>query len=387
MSAFRDPDTLLRELGSERVPPEAAEMAAARRERVIEALGRGIRDVPHLREQRTRRARWFSFAAAAVVALGVGFAVRGFGESSAPDTAAQLEAKSAATVRNVSGTVVVTHAGRSRVVSSGEQAGIDVGDALSTAADGLARLRTERSEVDVAPATQVKLAVASPTEERLRLAAGRVELRVERRPDSRRIVVVETPNSEVVVHGTVFSVSVDSTSGVGVTRVQVTEGTVSVLHGGERSFVTTGQDWSSAAKPEAAREVTTSAPARARSSEAAPSRPQRHGARRSADSASSNDPSTLGEENRMFSQAVEARNRGDDRSAVELFGALLGKFPSGKLAEEARIERMRALTRLGDASRAAAEARRYLARHASGFARDEARSTALGDSSTRRSSP
>lgn len=386
MTAFRDPDTLLRELGSERVPPEAADVAAARRERVVEALGRGIRDVPHLREQRARRARWFSFAAAAVVALGLGFAVRGFDDSGAARPAAQVEAKSAANVRSVSGTLVVTHAGRSRVVTPGEQAGIEVGDALNTAADGLARLRTERSDVEVAPATQVKLAVASVTEERLRLAAGRVELHVERRPDSRRIVVVETPDSEVVVHGTVFSVSVDSSSGVGVTRVQVTEGTVSVLHRGERSFVTTGQDWSSAAKPEPSRELTSATP-RARSSETASARPQRHGVRRAAEPASGSEASSLGEENRMFSQAVEARNRGDDRSAVELFGALLGKFPGGKLAEEARIERMRALTRLGDATRAAAEARRYLARHASGFARDEARSTALGDSSARRSSP
>jgi hypothetical protein len=384
MSVFRDPDTLLRELGSERVPPEAAEVAAARRERVVEALGRGIRDVPHLREQRARRARWFSFAAAAVVALAVGFAARGFSDSGSRPTTTQVEAKGAASARSVSGTLVVTHAGRSRVVTPGEQAGIEVGDALSTAADGLARLRTERSDVEVAPATQVKLAVASPTEERLRLAAGRVELHVERRPDSRRIVVVETPDSEVVVHGTVFSVSVDSSSGVGVTRVQVAEGTVSVLHRGERSFVTTGQDWSSAVKPQPVRAA--EAPARARSTETAPARPQRHGARR-AEPASGSESSSLGEENRMFSQAIEARNRGDDRAAVELFGALLGKFPGGKLAEEARIERMRALTRLGDATRAAAEARRYLARHASGFARDEARSTALSDSSTRRSSP
>jgi hypothetical protein len=385
VSVFRDPDTLLRELGSERVPPEAAEVVAARRERVVEALGRGIRDVPHLREQRARRARWFSFAAAAVVALAVGFAARGFSDSGSRPTTTQVDAKGAATARSVSGTLVVTHAGRSRVVTPGEQAGIEVGDALSTAADGLARLRTDRSDVEVAPATQVKLAVASPTEERLRLAAGRVELHVERRTDSRRIVVVETPDSEVVVHGTVFSVSVDSSSGVGVTRVQVTEGTVSVLHRGERSFVTTGQDWSSAVKPQPLREA--EAPARARSTETAPARPQRHGARRAAEPASGSESSSLGEENRMFSQAMEARNRGDDRAAVELFGALLGKFPGGKLAEEARIERMRALTRLGDATRAAAEARRYLARHASGFARDEARSTALSDSSTRRSSP
>jgi outer membrane protein assembly factor BamD (BamD/ComL family) len=85
----------------------------------------------------------------------------------------------------------------------------------------------------------------------------------------------------------------------------------------------------------------------------------------------------------MFLAALEARNRGDDRIAVELFGSMLGKYPSGKLAEEARIERMRALTRSGDEAKAAAEARRYLARHASGFARDEARSTALGGSQSK----
>jgi len=380
VTAFRDPDTLLRELGSERVPPEAADVAAARRERVVEALGRGIRDVPHLREQRTRRARWFSFAAAAVVALGVGFTVRGFSGSEASGPAA-VAVQGKATARSVNGTLVVTHQGRSRLVTPGEQAAIEVGDALSTAPDGLARLRTERSDVEVAPATQVKLTAASPAEERLHLAAGRVELHVERRPDSRRLVVVETPDSEVVVHGTVFSVSVDSSSGVGVTRVRVTEGTVSVLHRGDRSFVTAGQAWSSAAKPEPARELTNDA----RRNETTQARPQRSGARRAAPPAGGSETSSLGEENRMFSQAVEARNRGDDRAAAELFGAWLGKFPGGKLAEEARIERMRALTRLGDSARAAAEARRYLARHASGFARDEARSTALGDASTRRS--
>jgi len=185
-------------------------------------------------------------------------------------------------------------------------------------------------------------------------------------------------------------VAFDSKDGVGVTRVRVEEGAVSVLHRGERAMITTGQDWSSAAKPKAVAEQappTTgkAAPGKGAKSvidarESAPVRSSRKASARPSKASDSADSSTLGEENRMFLLALEARNRGDDRAAVESFGAMLAKYPSGKLAEEARIERMRALTRLGDATKAAAEARRYLARHASGFAREEARSTALGDS-------
>jgi hypothetical protein len=208
-------------------------------------------------------------------------------------------------------------------------------------------------------------------------------LRVER-ANPRRLVIVETPDSEVVVHGTVFSVAVDSRASATVTRVRVEEGAVSVLHQGERAMLTGGQEWSSAAKPKLPPQPSpaANAPSAAPAAEEARSRAGRKAARRPV-ATNASDSSTLKEENRMFLSAVEARNRGDDRAAVEQFGAMLAKYPSGKLAEEARIERMRALNRLGDAAKAAAEARRYLARHATGFAREEARSTALGDSATK----
>lgn len=80
----------------------------------------------------------------------------------------------------------------------------------------------------------------------------------------------------------------------------------------------------------------------------------------------------------MFQAAIDARNRGDDRRAIELFGSLLGRFPKGQLAEVARVERMRALRRVGDATRASAEARRYLSEYGGGFAREEAREAVLG---------
>jgi hypothetical protein len=383
MTPSRDPETLLRELGEERVPLEPAEVVAARRERMVEALGRGIRDVPRLREGRARRSRWFLAAAAAVV-LGLGFSATALLSEQAPVVSVQ---PSIAGVEAVSGTLVLSHDGRARVVLPGEEPKLSAGDALSTAADGSAKLRTERSVIEVSAATQLKMTSASKAEERMQLSSGRIDLRVERGTDPSRIVVVQTPDSEVVVHGTVFSVAVDSRSGVNVTRVRVEEGAVSVLHHGERALLTSGQVWSSAAKPKSVPEVAQPQAAPAPEAVSTPEprrasrgRPGRQAVRPSTPVESS-EPSTLREENRMFQSALEARNRGDDRAAVELFGALLSKFPSAKLAEEARIERMRALSRLGDASKAAAEARRYLARHATGFAREEARSTALGDSS------
>lgn len=378
MSPSPDPETLLRELSNERVPLEAAVATAARRERVIDALGRAIREVPRARERRAQRLRWASvLAVAAVVVLGLGLGSFGLLRR-APEVAEA--SPNIGSVQAVSGTLVLTQHGRSRVVSQGENPGLAAGDAISTAPDGSARLRTERSVTDVAPATKLRLNGVSPAEERLHLAIGRIQLNVEPRPDVRRTVVVETPDAEVVVHGTVFSVAVDSRGGVEVTRVRVDEGAVSVLHRGERVLITGGQEWSSAAKPKPAAEPSAEPAAEPRVEARRALRTKAPSRRAAAPPA---DASTLAEENRLFLTAVEARNRGDDRAAVELFGAMLAKYPSGKLAEEARIERMRALNRLGESAKAAAEARRYLARHATGFARDEARSTALDDSASR----
>lgn len=375
MSSPRDPESLLRELSDERVPLEPAEIVAARRERLIEAIGRGIRDVPRERERRTRRSRWFvAAAAAAVLALGVGAA----SHLRQPAVTVASATAGVAAVEDFSGTLVVTHSGRARVVAAGEKPALSVGDSVSTAADGSAKLRTARSSVEIAPATQLRVASVSPNEERLQLVIGRVELRVEPRADQRRVVVVQTPDSEVVVHGTVFSVAYDSQSGIGRTQVQVEEGAVSVRNGSQFAMLTHGQQWASGAKsaPVPAPEPVVIEAPKAESRAEPPSR-SRLGSRK-ARAVEARDPSTLAEENRLFLLAVEARNRGDDRAAVELFAGMLAKYPTGKLAEEARIERMRALTRLGDSTKAAAEARRYLARHATGFAREEARSTALG---------
>src|SRR5688500_5235240 len=105
MTPFRDPETLLRELAEERVPLEPAEVV----------LGRGFSATALLRE---------------------------------PAPVASVQA-SIAGVEAVSGTLVLSHNGRARVVLPGEEPVLSAGDAVSTAADGSAKLRTERSLVEV----------------------------------------------------------------------------------------------------------------------------------------------------------------------------------------------------------------------------------------------
>jgi len=375
VNPLKDPELLLREIAEERVPPEPAERVEARRQRVVEALGRSIRQVPLQRERRVYRFRLLAVAAV-LCTLGLvgGLALH---EGGAPTA----RSEGSASVRAVEGTLVLERADGARVVTKGEHPELLPGDEVSTSGDGRAEFRTERSLVQVAPATRVRVVSVSPDEERLRLNFGRVGLEVERREQGRR-VVVETADAEIVVHGTAFTVTVDSQSGAPTTHVRVREGVVSVLHAGNQAFVRAGEEWSSVVKPvpaarsEAPAEVE---PVAQEPSSAASSRKKaRMAPRRAATADNPHAAGSLAEENRMFLAAVEARNRGQDRAAAELFGALLAKFPASKLAEEARVERMRAFTRLGDDARAAAEARRYLARHSNGFAREEARMTALG---------
>jgi hypothetical protein len=75
--------------------------------------------------------------------------------------------------------------------------------------------------------------------------------------------------------------------------------------------------------------------------------------------------------------AVAARRRGDEKTALALLDELLSKHPTTPLAPEARVERFRALKRLGRESEAAREASRYLLEHESGPAREEAREIVL----------
>jgi len=369
-----DPEALLRELAEERVPPESPDVQARRRDQIVPTLGSVIR---RAHEQSLRRTRWKRAAAslsAAAVFCGLIGAVYHL-HVTQQSSVAVANAAQAAQLKDVKGALVVTHTGRSRVVASGEQLQLTGGDELRTPSDGSAVVQTERSQIRVNAATQLDFFAPSAAEERIRVAAGSVDLKVSKVPQSWRSVVVETPNAEVVVRGTMFNVAVAKEQGSTVTRVRVTEGAVWVLHDGERDLVSAGEEWSSRAAAKAAAPPPVAAPAPPPS---APIEAPRGGARTARETAKPSTSSTLSEQNQMYQSALDARNQGDDRRALELFQALLTRHPGGHFAQDAEIERMRAYRRLGNQRQAAAEARRYLARHPAGYAREEARAMALG---------
>jgi hypothetical protein len=218
------------------------------------------------------------------------------------------------------------------------------------------------------------------------LGRGRVLVRVPKLGPARTFAV-ETPEATVVVHGTVFAV----TRGESLTRVDVSEGVVSVHHRGEEILLRAGGHWSSdsAREDETARradQAFENAPfAEPSLPETASAKPKstplhrRRGgalAKGASESADSEKNSSLAEENRLLKAAMSARQQGDTHRAAELAGELVARFPASPLVEEARVERMRALA---GSPAGSSEARSYLADYPRGFARDEA-SRILGSS-------
>jgi hypothetical protein len=367
-----EPGELLRQLAQQHIPSDPEDASPARRDRLV----RGMKDAVEHAAESAEKARRFRrgaglLAAAAGFVLLSGVALKQYHAGAGPSTIAGLD--------RVSGTVVLTQEGARRVVGSGERALRD-GDGLQTAAGAHAHLATSKSSVNVSESTELRLSRPSSAEERISLRRGRVDVSVDKTVETKRAVVVETPDAEVVVRGTVFDVRVEPLFSASNTHVHVTRGSVWVLaQGVQVALLSAGQSWSSlngvevaethpaeppklapVAAPEPAQSPATAKLAAPTSKEAAPRK-----------------PGTLAEENRLFAAGVEARNRGDAARAAELFGELLTTYPQSTLREVAQVERFRALNTGGQTSRAASEARRYLAEHPDGAARNEARDLAL----------
>jgi len=365
------PDEILRRLGGQVVPVDAPVRAEQRRERVVGALSRAIRDNADRKRRgflRTRLVLGLSLAAA--LTLGIGAVVR-------LHRPAVDSALAAAVVAEVHGAVVVTEAGESRVLSHGSKLSLRMLGEIETAPDAQAEIRSQKSVLRIAPATKLTVPQATNVEERYRLALGRVDVSVDKDSRILRSVVVETPNAEVVVHGTVFAVGVASRPDHTVTDVSVTRGSVWILSNGVQvALLGPGQHWSSDTQPSSVPVAALDTPTAAVEPAAEDSTALRDAARtlrREATVAEAR-ASVLAEESRFFQDAIDARNRGDDARAAELFSHLVARYPS---YEEAEVQLFRAEKRLGRVAAAVAEARRYLALHPQGFARDEARTLAL----------
>jgi hypothetical protein len=217
--------------------------------------------------------------------------------------------------------------------------------------------------------------------EELVLDAGFVHVDVPKLPPGHSFTV-RTPDTLVVVHGTSFSVEVarPGPSALPVTRVVVSVGVVAVRHGESEVLLGPGMEWASsneAVEPALHRGRTVSA--LKPEPTASTSRSTRHES--TPNSSPAPEPAVaatdLAEQNHSFAEAMLARERGDLAGAVRILDSFARRYPGSPLAQDASVERFRALARLGDHAAAAREARRYLTLYQNGFARDEARSLAL----------
>lgn len=360
-----DAERLLRRLADQPLPVGPDDAAPERRERLVRGMKAAV-ERAFERAHGARRYRRVAFALAAAAAVSVLVVAL---------SASRFRTDAVAAVAGVSGTVVLTQDGARHVVGAFER-GLRHGDSLQTAAGAQARVKTSKSSVQLGESTELELLMPSAAEERIGLRRGRLEVSVDKAVDAQRVVVVETPDAEVVVRGTVFDVSVEPASSATTTHVHVRRGSVWVLaRGAQAALLSAGQSWSSGgaarAQPPAAQPGTAAAPEQrvaplGKAGRAPLGKP-----------AAARKAGTLAEENRLFAAAIEARNRGEAGRAAELFGELLSTYPRSALRESAQVERFRSLSRAGQTARAAGEARRYLAEHADGFARSEARDLAL----------
>jgi ferric-dicitrate binding protein FerR (iron transport regulator) len=364
---------LLRRWSSLVVPVEDEHCAAVRRERLIGSIADTI-------NRSARRRRGLSWRRRAVTALALAAAMAaGFGiwrgvvvSESSPEAVASLSADGPAHVVKATGTVMARTSRGTRSVANGRRAELTAGDELSTGPNGAAEMElSAAARVALSGATQVEVVDTQRLSQRLSLRRGRIDLAVPKEIEQN--LVIATPVAEVHVVGTVFSVTVaDRKCSEQVdTSVLVSRGEVLIVRtDGTSVALGAGRTWTSAPS-----EAEISSACASAQQEASVEEPRRKG-RASAPAPLRGGTvanSELAAQNRLYRAALDARNDGQDARALALLDGFLSRYPDCPLSQEARVQRFRTLQRMGRHDEAASDARRYLADHESGFAREEAR--------------
>ncbi|MBI4701185.1 MAG: FecR domain-containing protein [Deltaproteobacteria bacterium] len=378
---------LLARLGASPVLVEERGRAAARRERVIARLHvLGLAEIGR-RTGRARRLRFLALVAIAVTPaialLVVWLAVRGAGS---PGTSTAQGARVAA----LAGSVHVVHTGRGATAVSRDELAVGLADEVTTGPGAQARMTLASGAVlTVGPNAHLRLLPVAEhphgRHERIELGLGRIDLDVPRLgPDAS--LGVQTVHALVLVRGTSFTAEVRPAGDGGglASFVTVMQGEVVVRTDRLETRLGAAAHWSSwpqeaepspqVSEPDAAwsRPPGTRAgrqsgdpragaaagggppagPAAGGEARPASEPPDAGGPDATPATAGSAGPgassgSTLAEQNQLFSAAMAARRRGDDAAAVAQLDELLRRFPESALAQDARVERARAMDRLG----------------------------------------
>ena len=346
----------LGELGKTAVPVEEPQRLAYRRERLVRLVGAKIEG--QARPARRRVRSWLWVAAAALVAAGV----VGVGTLlHAPVAVAARAPVSAGEARSVLGEVSVRRGNTAGSLHVGDV--LLGGEVVSTAAGSGVELGIASGRADLSASSELEILRPTASERRLRLGTGRVDVDLPHKLEAGKHLVIETPNVDVLVVGTAFTVDVGRDSGSPATHVSVRRGTVWIMHDGQqRAVLRAGDEWSSVVPESAATAAVepepTSAPSGHRGRATLLPRPA--------------DAGTLAEENKLFQAGLTARNAGDSAGAADAFATLLARFPRSILREQALAGEFRALDKAGRSSAATVAARRYLASYPTGFAHVDA---------------
>jgi len=371
------------------------EVSDVERTRAIAAVSAAI-GARQARRQRVRRAMvGLSLAASSILVVG---AVRALIASGSPAKVAAVSSAAPAVAASRLDPIATPLAGEVRIRTETSVRAIAQGTPVSAGDHVLAEPGARAS---VALTTGTRLALendsdlavteADPAMTVFTLLQGAVRADVAKLKAGERFLV-RTADADVEVRGTSFRVAVvasarvcgDGQSGEGAengttrTRVEVTEGIVTVRHGAQEVAVHPGQSWPApCASGSEGRSVASAVPSprpHARSDGA-------HGGAISNGPASRSTPesappsaraiSDLAAQNDLFAEAMREKQRGDANAAVATFDRFVATYPASALLESAIAERMKVLV-TSDPARARGAAREYLARFPKGFARADA---------------
>lgn len=252
---------------------------------------------------------------------------------------------------------------------------LPVGSRIVTPARGSARLALSTgTHLTVGPRSELAV-VRDGAVEAFRLEQGELRAEVAKLHIGERFLV-NTPDTEIEVRGTIFEVRVtapsDACEGLR-TQLIVTEGVVTVRHDGELVRVTAGERWpNDCGRTHVAGHRVDPAPTNER-------RPALALGQETNPTAAIQAPfaaqpvagSRLAAMNDAYARAVTLRQHEDLAAAIAAFTAFTSEYQDGPLAESARVELLRLLVRT-DRSRARATAAQYLQDFPTGFAREEA---------------
>jgi len=284
--------------------------------------------------ERASRKRW-----RAVVAVAAGFAAligsaAWFTHHARPGAVA---ADPSLSIADVHGVVTRIDNGVGRSFAPGQTATISADGEFVTAPQSDASLRSASGlEIGVFEKSRVSLAgLRAGSSNSVSLATGDIRCRVPHLGDRHTFSVI-TPNATVVVHGTVFRVTVSDHSGATETCVRVEEGVVGVQTPAGETLVTADRSWGCKVEEQPAALRAPPPPSEHLSN------PIRSVPKEKAAGPARAQSGTLDQENRLFQAGLSAERQGDQDVAIAFFEQLLSRYPDSPLASDTR----RALTRV-----------------------------------------